>query len=116
MFNDIKVNENIITIAKGNVDGDNSFKLGAKFRFKGNDNLISEDKYLIFDGYFKMDHQCSFIPIEWVRFRSEIAPDNITLELDSVVVNDDDERLTAGLIMSTDSSNIYSTFLKEECL
>jgi hypothetical protein len=113
-FNEIKVNENIITTAKGNVDVENPFKLGAKFSFKGNVNLISEDKYLTFDGYFKIDHECSFIPIEWVRFTSEIAPDNITLELDSVVVNDDDERLTAGLIMATDSTNIYSTFLNRK--
>jgi len=113
-FNEIKVNENIITTAKGNVDVENPFKLGAKFSFKGNVNLISEDKYLTFDGYFKIDHECSFIPTEWVRFTSEIAPDNIILELDSVVVNDDDERLTAGLIMATDSVNIYSTFLNRK--
>ena len=113
-FNDIKVNKNIITTAKGNVDGENSFKLGAKFSFKGNVNLIAEDKYLTFDGYFKIDHQCSFIPIEWVRFTSEIAPDNIMLELDSIVVNDDDERLTAGLIMAADSANVYSTFLNRK--
>ena len=61
-----------------------------------------------------MDHQCSFIPIEWVRFTSEIAPDNITLELDSVVLNDDDERLTAGLIMGTDSANFYAAFLNRK--
>ncbi|MEE2699987.1 MAG: hypothetical protein VYD71_01315 [Bacteroidota bacterium] len=113
-FNDIKVNESATTIAKGNVDDERPFKLGAKFSFKGNVNLIAEDKYLTFDGYFKMDHQCSFIPIEWVRFTSEIAPDNITLELDSVVVNDDDERLTTGLIMGADSANFYATFLNKK--
>jgi hypothetical protein len=113
-FNDIKVNEDAYTIASGNVDNDQPFKLGAKFSFKGNVNLIAEDKYLTFDGYFKMDHQCSFIPIEWVRFTSEIAPDNIILELDSVVVNDDDERLTAGLIMGADSANFYAAFLNRK--
>ena len=113
-FNDIKVNEDAHTIASGTVDDEQPFKLGAKFSFKGNVNLIAEDKYLTFDGYFKMDHQCSFIPIEWVQFTSEIAPDNITLELDSVVVNDDDERLTAGLIMGADSANFYATFLNRK--
>jgi hypothetical protein len=113
-FNEIKVDNNKTTIARGSVDEATSFKLGAKFSFKGNVNLIANDKYLTFDGYFKMDHQCSFMPIEWVKFRSEVAPDNITLELDSVVINDDDDKLSIGLIMSADSSNIYSTFLNRK--
>jgi len=113
-FNDIKVNNDRITIAKGSVDEEDPFKLGAKFSFKGDVNLIAEDKYLTFDGYFKMDHQCSFIPIEWVKFTSEIASDNITLELDSVVFNDDNDRLTTGLVMGADSANIYSTFLNRK--
>ena len=71
-FNEIKVNENKTTVARGSVDEEEPFKLGAKFSFKGDVNLISDDKYLTFDGYFKMDHQCSFIPIQWVKFESEI--------------------------------------------
>lgn len=114
LFQKISVNEDKMTIASGSVHGENPFKLGAKFSFKGSVNLFADDKYLTFDGYFRMDHQCSFIPIEWVRFTSEIAPDNIMLELDSVVINDDDERLTAGLIMGADSANIYSTFLNRK--
>lgn len=114
LFQKISVNHDKMTIASGSVEGEKPFKLGAKFSFKGVVNLSADDKYLTFDGYFKMDHQCSFIPIEWVRFTSEIAPDNITLELDSVVVNDDDERLTTGLIMGADSSNVYSTFLNRK--
>jgi len=113
-FQNISVDKDRMTIASGSMQGENPFKLGAKFSFKGSVNLFADDKYLTFDGYFKMDHQCSFIPIEWVRFTSEIAPDNIMLELDSVVINDDDERLTTGLIMGADSANIYSTFLNRK--
>ncbi|MBC8265882.1 MAG: hypothetical protein H8E84_02855 [Flavobacteriales bacterium] len=113
-FSNINVNDDNITIAKGSVDEESPFKLGAKFSFKGDVNLIANDKYLTFDGYFKMDHQCSFIPIEWVKFKSEISPDNITLKLDSVVLNDDNDRLTTGLMMGADSSNIYSSFLNRK--
>ncbi len=111
---EISVNEDLMTVATGFVKDDNPFNLGSRFKFKGNVNLSADDKYLTFDGFFKIDHKCSFIPVEWIRFTSEIAPDNIIFELDSFVINDDDERLTAGLVMNVDSSNIYSTFLNKK--
>ena len=55
-FNDIYVNQDTMTFAKGNIGEDASFIIGNKFNFKGSVELLSDQRDLIFDGYFKLNH------------------------------------------------------------
>ena len=113
-FSEIRVGEDTITMARGDVETDKPFHIDSKFDFKGSLDLIADRKNLIFDGYFMANHSCELLDKEWVKFRSEIDPKNIIFTLDERIYNDEEDLLSTGLVMSLDSTNIYSTFLSRK--
>ena len=113
-FKEIRVNTDTITIARGEVASDKVFHLDNKFDFKGNVDLIADQKNLIFDGYFMTNHACALLDKQWIKFRSKINPKNIVFTLEDKIYNDADDLLSTGLVMSFDSTNFYSTFLSEK--
>lgn len=113
-FKEIRVGEDTVTIARGDVAAEKVFHIDSKFDFKGSVDLIADQKNLIFDGYFMANHDCAFLDKEWIRFRSEINPKNIRFALDDEIFNDKEERLSSALIMSFDSTDFYSTFLSKK--
>jgi len=60
------------------------------------------------------NHSCELLNKEWVKFRSEIDPKNILFTLDEKLYNDEQDLISTGLVMSLDSTNIYSTFLSRK--
>ncbi len=113
-FKEIRVGEDTITMARGDVETDKPFHIDSKFDFKGSLDLIADRKNLTFDGYFMANHSCNLLEKEWVKFRSEIDPKNILFTLDEKLYNDEQDLLSTGLIMSLDSTNIYSSFLSRK--
>jgi hypothetical protein len=113
-FKEIRVGEDTITMARGDVETDKPFHIDSKFDFKGSLDLFADRKNLIFDGYFMANHSCELLDKEWVKFRSEIDPKNIVFTLDEKLYNDEQDLISTGLTMSLDSTNIYSTFLSRK--
>ena len=101
-------------MARGDVEKDKPFHIDSKFDFKGSLDLIADRKNLTFDGYFLANHSCDLLEKEWVKFRSEIDPKNILFALDEKLYNDEQDLLSTGLVMSLDSTNIYSSFLSRK--
>ena len=48
---------------------------------------------------------------QWVGFVSEINPKQIRFKLDSVLRNDEGDRLSTGVLMNLDSAHMYTSFL-----
>jgi hypothetical protein len=113
-FKEIRVGEDTVTIARGDVETDKSFHIDSKFDFKGSLDLFADRRNLIFDGYFMVNHSCELLEKEWVKFRSEIDPKNIIFTLDEKLYNDEQDLISTGLVMSLDSTDIYSTFLSRK--
>ncbi|MBC8510334.1 MAG: hypothetical protein H8D33_01560 [Cryomorphaceae bacterium] len=113
-FKEIRVGEDTITMARGDVETDKPFHIDSKFDFKGSLDLFADRKNLIFDGYLMANHSCELLDKEWVKFRSEIDPKNIVFTLDEKLYNDKQDLISTGLVMSLDSTNIYSTFLSRK--
>ena len=113
-FRSILVDQDTITIAKGNVGAEKIFHLDSKFDFRGGIDLIADQKDLTFDGFFRVNHNCALLDKEWIRFRSKIDPENIKFILDEKLYNDKDDILSTALVMSFDSTNFYSTFLSKK--
>jgi hypothetical protein len=113
-FKEIRVGEDTITMARGDVETDQPFHIDSKFDFKGSLDLIADRKNLTFDGYFMANHSCELLDKEWVKFRSEIDPKNIVFTLDEKLYNNEQDLISTGLVMSLDSTNIYSTFLSRK--
>ena len=115
-FNKISVNLDTITKASGSVSNENVFHLDSKFDFKGDVNLIADQKDLNFDGYFIVNHECDFFDKDWVKFKSKIDPENIVFKLNDKIYNENNDLLSSGIIMSFDSTDFYSTFLSTKKL
>ncbi len=113
-FKEIKVDQDTITIASGDVDADKVFHIDSKFDFKGSIGLIADQKHLRFNGFFMVNHACALLDKEWVKFSSEVDPQNINFTLDEKIYNDADVLLSTGLVMSLDSTDVYSTFLSDK--
>jgi len=113
-FKEIVVGKDTITQANGNSLIDKPFNIDSKFDFKGSMELFADRKNLIFDGYFMANHSCELLDKEWVKFRSEIDPKNIKFKLDKNLYNDKQELISTGVVMSFDSTDIYSTFLSKK--
>ena len=113
-FKEIRVGADTITIARGDVEKGKPFHIDSKFDFKGSLDLFADRKNLIFDGYFMANHSCELLDKEWVKFRSEIDPKNIVFTLDEKLYNNEQDLISTGLVMSLDSSDIYSTFLSRK--
>ena len=113
-FKEIRVGEDTITIARGDVESDKPLHIDSKFDFKGSLDLFADRKNLIFDGYFMANHSCKLFDKQWVKFRSEIDPKNIIFTLDEKLYNDEQDLISNGLFMSLDSTDIYSTFLSRK--
>ncbi|MEE2931024.1 MAG: hypothetical protein VX370_00675 [Bacteroidota bacterium] len=113
MFNEIRVNKEVITTATASIDTSLAFKFSNEYGFKGIINLIGNQDDLIFDGYFNIHHQCLFDK-EWIKFTSSIDPKNIVFDLDSLIYNDKKEVLSSGFFFDSDSLEIYSTFFSKK--
>ena len=110
-FSNISVNNENNTVGTGQVDDSSPFNIGTKFLFKGNVNLTSSNRLLTFDGFFRIKSNCNLIDEQWVGFSSEINPKQIQFKLDSVLRNDEGDRLSTGVLMNLDSTHMYTSFL-----
>jgi len=110
-FDNINVNNDTNTYAIGHVSENNILNLGDKFQFIGKVELFGNNKSLLHDGYFKIRHNCSGLAKEWVKFKSEINPNNISFILSENLYNDQNLPLSASLVMDFDSTDFYTTFL-----
>ena len=48
---------------------------------------------------------------EWVGFKSDINPKLIKFKLDNVLINDEEDKLSSGILMNLESTHMYTSFL-----
>ncbi|RMG78148.1 MAG: hypothetical protein D6707_10320, partial [Bacteroidetes bacterium] len=58
-------------------------------------------------------HECDYVPKNWFSFKAEIDPEEIYIPIDSSLHTPDGYPLTAGMQMSIDSLQMYSTFISK---
>jgi len=110
-FGDIGVDSTIRTYAVGEISDTAHFALSAKFAFSGKTSLTATQKYLNFEGFCKISHNCDKIISHWFQINTEINPEEIYIPITDSSLNLTDDILSYGLILNQDSFNIYSTFL-----
>ena len=110
-FSEIKVNEDTVTFASGNVNKEKDFKIGSRYNYYGDIVLIGDRKDLKFTGYFKLSHNCNNFPKKWISFSSFIDPFNISFSFNEELFSNTDDKLYSGIYYNQDSSMYYSTFL-----
>lgn len=110
-FNLIKANENRETVASGKISRDEEFTLSPQFNFTGDVSLEASERNLTFDGLTMINHGCSNLPQQWIKFQSQIDPNDIYIELPEVVLNENNNPVATGMIFPTDTGNVYGTYL-----
>jgi hypothetical protein len=111
-FNDIGLNDDLRTVAKGKIPESDLFTLDKHFTFKGNTELNATEKHLTFDGGVQMLHQCSGGPQMYTYFNAKIDPENIKIPIGEEPVNYERKNIYRDFYLTKDSAHIYSTFLQ----
>ena len=109
-FNNIKVNENIQTIASGDIYEPDNFTLSPNYKYQGKVILEADKKFLTFKGSTQIEHNCDRLTTGWLKFETKIDPYNIYIPVDEQSFNINRKRIFSGLYVHYDSVHIYPAF------
>jgi len=110
-FSDIQPDKNGISFGEGIIAAENNFNLSPAFKYFGSVEWNNNERYLLFDGQTQLSHTCPNITLPWIRFTSRIYPDSVSIPIDSITTNDQNERLFKGFFLSNQPVELYSTFV-----
>ena len=102
------------TVGHGVIEDSTEFSLSAQHLFKGEVDLLANNQFLIFDGGVRISHACAQIGIDWLRFRSEINPNEIYIPIDTGIVSTAKTILSSSINLNTDTMFIYSAFVSQK--
>lgn len=101
------------TTASTDIKEEKGFKLNNKIAFKGDVVLDSRKKFLVFDGFAKLDLLTKAIDLQWFRFTDQIDPENIQIDV-SVPIGEHKDTLSFGVLQNMDALVLYPTFLTKK--
>jgi len=110
-FSDIQPDKNGVSCGKGVIPQENKFSLSPAFKYYGSVEWNNNERFLLFDGQTQLSHTCPDISLHWIRFNGRIYPDSVSIPIDSITTNDQNERLFKGFFLSNQPIELYSTFV-----
>lgn len=110
-FDMVAVDSTIQTYAKGKIGITDNFTLSPNYTYTGDVKLFANNQFLTFSGATKIAHECERFGNYWLKFESEINPNQIYIPVDSTLKDINNNTLLAGIIQTTDTFSIYSAFL-----
>lgn len=115
-FANIKVDTTYQTIADAEIKDTIHFMLSQNYEFKGNVNLVANNQFLVFSGSAKITNACAALGEgkTWFQFASQINPEKILIPVTEKLLDEKDKELGAGIMVSADTSGIYSAFLTKQ--
>jgi hypothetical protein len=108
---DIGVDPSYQTVGNGYVSDTTGFTISNDFDFAGNILLYANREFLNFDGGFRIRHTCSPGRRSWVKFNSDINPQDIYIKVDENLVTLDKNPIEAALMFSEEANRFYAGFL-----
>ncbi|MCF6240801.1 MAG: hypothetical protein L3J74_05585 [Bacteroidales bacterium] len=111
-FDTLYVDKNLQTIALGKITNKDKFKLSPEFSYYGNVEIEAKKKFINFDGYLKIHHDCGHrIDSLWLAFQTDINPDSIIIPLPAVPKDVNKRKLYAAIFNTNDSIGVYPAFM-----
>ncbi|HAW51355.1 MAG TPA: hypothetical protein DCX54_03350, partial [Flavobacteriales bacterium] len=101
------------TIANGSIGSEAEFMLSRSFEFRGGVILEASKQFLTFKGTTRISHECATLDRAWIKFKSEIDPNNIYIPVDTGTEDVGDTKLYASIMLGGDSSGVYTAFLNK---
>lgn len=112
-LNKIYLDTTYQTIGVGEIKKEEGFTLSPNYQYYGDVRLEAAKPLLNFSGYSKIFHTCSEMPLEWFAFTADVDPEEIFLPIDSITPSTSRSNLLAGINLTTEPYELYSTFLNE---
>ena len=97
------------TIAYGSISKKSNFLFNPQFSYNGYVTLEGNRKEFYFEGGYKVNHECSLVDSDWIKFEDYVGKD-LKLPIGGIV-NENGDSLYFGPVVSID--NMYPTFLSE---
>lgn len=114
-IDEIKLNEEYQTTAKGKIEDDANFKLSPEFDYYGEVHILATNPSINFSGATRINHSCDKFDKNWMAFEAEIDPKNIQIPVAQQMKDLKGNPISAGIVWrdspSTDSLKLYPTFL-----
>jgi hypothetical protein len=114
-FADIKPDTAFQTRAVGTIEEDKNFHLSDRFDFYGTVELAASDQFLTFDGATRINHDCDQFAKNWLKFRTEVDPNNIQIPVSDEMTDLEGKPIAVGLVRREsnilEDIEIYPTFL-----
>ncbi|MBI9038707.1 MAG: hypothetical protein JEY97_11290 [Bacteroidales bacterium] len=110
-MNNITVNSTGETFANGFITDSSNFFLNSGFLFSGMAKLRAKNKFLGFEGGYRIIQDCYITHNYWIKFSSTIDPKNIFLPVDKDLKDITGQKMFASLLFSKDEFKIYPAFL-----
>ncbi|HIP36163.1 MAG TPA: hypothetical protein EYG85_04860 [Crocinitomix sp.] len=114
-FSEIRPDTTDQTIAMGEISMDENFKLSPQFDFYGDVFLQASEPFLTFDGATRINHECDQFAKNWMKFKTEIDPENIQIPVNNEMKDLDGNPIAVGIVLRNtsdyDSLGIYPAFL-----
>ncbi|MBN2173535.1 MAG: hypothetical protein JW731_05355 [Bacteroidales bacterium] len=101
------------TVGKGSVSDSTGFTISNDFDFAGNITLNANNQFLSFDGGFRIRHTCNPGRRNWIKFKSDINPKDIYINVAENLTSLGNENIEASIMFSNETNRFYSGFLNE---
>lgn len=108
-FTQLSVNKAGNITAQAEIPQNRPFQVSPVIDFYGDITLISKDKYLNFDGGFRLRQDC-YEEETWVKVNQPINPDNVSLPSHDSLVDVKNKPVYTGLAFETIANRIYPVF------
>ncbi|MDP2423906.1 MAG: hypothetical protein U1C46_12070 [Bacteroidales bacterium] len=112
-FNEVGVDTAGITYGLASVK-DSDFSLSNHFDFRGNISFKADKKDFYYEGGYRIKHECSETPRNWVQFKGKISSENTMLPIVENPKDINGANLSASVVFSLASSKVYSCFLEKK--
>jgi len=114
-INNFTVDSTLQTVGLGKVMDEDQFALSPFFQFAGDFELYANQQNLTFEGGTRILHTCDNLERAWLKFRSEINPQDIYIPVDTNMRDVGMAKLGAGVMIADDSPiDLYGAFLSQK--
>ncbi|HRY99629.1 MAG TPA: hypothetical protein P5550_11295, partial [Bacteroidales bacterium] len=90
--------------------------LSPAFAYQGKARMDAPERFLNFDGAFRIAHDCDTLPRPWVRFEGRVNPDTVILPLAPALKDINNRDIESGILFSQGPRGIYPAFLQRKAV
>jgi hypothetical protein len=109
----IGVDTTLQSYGTGTIADTAKFEISPNFDFEGGIKFLANNEFLNFNGAFKIRQDCDTSAKTWIKFHSDINPNEIYIPISDTIKDIYNNKLEAGIMLANDSNDVYTAFLSK---